>query len=341
MLLAMALLFGTLAAIFGIILWFAAPSIGLVQGFLWVVVFVAVVVGLQWYFAPSLIKAFTRMREAPRDEYPWLHEMVEELSRAAGIPKPRVYVVQDATPNAFAFGRTPASAHVAVHTGLLNVLNKDEIRAVVAHEIGHIKHWDVVVITLASMVPLIVYYSIVLLGSLFLARGREEGGGFPPLMVWVGGYVAQFFSMLIVMHLSRSREYYADAFSAVAMRNPTALQTALAKIVYGFPASVRADAYRDKRAFYIADPVTSAQVSRAVSAEELGREVERSEEQRVREPRKVHASEVKHAIEWERTQGAAKIIEFFGTHPLTFKRIDALEELRKPIESGELTLAQV
>ncbi|VVB67070.1 Protease HtpX [Candidatus Norongarragalina meridionalis] len=327
MLLTMTLLFGFVAGVFGLVVWFLGPQWSLGQGLFYILVFTVLLTVGQWWMGPWMIRQFTRMRELKEGEYPWLQDMVRDLAKKAGIPKPKLYLVMDATPNAFAFGRTPSDSNIAIHAGLLNVLNKEEVEAVVAHEVGHIKHWDVPIIMVASMVPMLVYYLVVF----FMARQTEDRGGASPILVFLAAFVAQFLSRLIVMYLSRTREYYADAFSAAATRNPTALQTALAKIVYGFPAGAPASSSQDKRAFYIADPVSSAKIAQAVNEDELGKNVEESERVREKEGAKLGASEIKHAIEWERTAGGAKIGEIFGTHPLTYKRLDALEELKKDL----------
>ncbi len=294
MLLTMILLFGFLAGIFGLIVWYYGATIetNLMIGL--IIVFVAGFTAIQWWSAPWFIRRTTRMRELKQSEQPWLHESLKRLARKAGIKTPKLYLVMDGTPNAFAFGRTPNDASIAVHSGLLKALNKDEVTAVLAHEVGHVKHWDVAVITLASMIPLLVYYLIILFFS-----GRDRNGG-NWIAVFVGALFAQFLSRLIVMHLSRTREYYADAFSAAATRKPGALQNALAKISYGFPRGISVKDYQVKRAFYIADPIQAAS-----------------------EP-----DDLREAIAWEKTNSWAQFKELLGTHPLTYKRLNALEELK-------------
>lgn len=296
MLVTMTLLFGFLAGIFGLIVWYYGATIetNLMVGL--IVAFVAVITAIQWWAGPWIIRHTTRMRELKQGEHDWMHNAIARISRKAGIKAPKLYIVMDGTPNAFAFGRSPDDASIAVHSGLLNALNKEEVEAVLAHEIGHVKHWDVAVITLASMIPLLVYYLIVLF---FSGRNRDNGGG-NWIAVFVGALFAQFLSRLLVMYLSRTREYYADAFSAAATRKPGDLQNALAKISYGFPRGVPMEAYKTKRAFYIADPVQSTS-----------------------EP-----DDMREAIAWEKTNSWAQFKELLGTHPLTYKRLDALEELK-------------
>ncbi|MBI5035992.1 M48 family metalloprotease [Candidatus Micrarchaeota archaeon] len=323
MMLTLALLFGFLAAIGGLILYFYGPSLGMGAGLAMVLLFVIAMTAIQFWLGPVIIKWITRMREISAQDYPQIHAMIDEICNQTRVKKPKIYLVQDASPNAFAFGRTPDDSNIAIHAGLLNVLNKDEVKAVVAHEIGHIKHWDVAVMTLASMVPLLAYYLIVL----FAPRDRDRGLA-GAILVFVGAIVAQFISQMLVMYLSRTREKYADAFSAVATRNPTALQTALAKIGYGVhPAP--SESSRSLRAFYISDPYENP------GGKSLGEEVAESESV---EKIPVRADEINHAIEWERKRGG---FEWFSTHPFTYKRIDALEAIKKDIQYGKISVKDV
>jgi heat shock protein HtpX len=318
MILTMALLFGVLAAIFGLILWYVGADVGAPTGFGLIILFVAVITFLQWYFAPSIIKAIMKMKELPREEFSWVYEFVERTARQTGIPTPKLWVVYDGTPNAFAFGRTKSSSGIALHTGLLQTLNKEEVESVLAHEIGHIKHSDVAIVTLASMVPLLVYYAIIFLASSRSSEDRRGGS----MAVVLGAFVAQFLSSLIVMYLSRTREYYADAFSAVVTRKPSNLRTALAKISYRFPAlGDKAQNYQSLRAFYIADPIGSSEMS-ARMEKELN----------------FSQKNIKEAMEAEKKRGA---LEFFSTHPLTYKRLAALYDVEKDLAAGRLNAVSV
>jgi len=285
------------------------------------------------------------MREIRKDEYPWLHKMLDELTKKAKLPKkPRLYLVYDSTPNAFAFGWSKSRAFIAIHSGLIEMLNKDEIKAVLAHEVGHIKHNDVVLMTIASMIPTIIYYLIIAFGSILTSRTREEErGGIYPLLVFLGAYVAQFFTYLLVLYLSRVREFFSDAFSAV-VTSPKNMRTALAKIAYGFPiiASTRLREYQIKRAFYIADPMAAVKISEGIKRGELEKELEESiKKEKKKEGKLDMEKELIKAMEWEKKSPAAKLIQIFSTHPLTYRRIDALYELEKEIKKGKITLKDV
>ncbi|HME87190.1 MAG TPA: zinc metalloprotease HtpX [Candidatus Nanoarchaeia archaeon] len=318
----MILLLGTLTGIFGVLLYFFASDVSLGIGLTIAIFFAVVMTLIQWAIAPWLIKISTNMREISRKDNAELYGTVEELAKKAKIPMPKVYLVYDGTPNAFAFARTPSSGHIAVHSGLLQRLTKDEVKAVLAHEIGHIKHWDSTMITVASMVPLLVYYVIIL----FAGRRDNDKSAGNFMLVWVAAMFAQFLSSLIVMYLSRTREHYADAFSAVATGKPSLLQSALGKIAYGFPV-VNTDVYASKRAFYIADPQMAVSEARA--------------RHKGNDHYQIDHAEVKNAIHWEKTNPISRFREFFSTHPLTYKRIDALAELEHDIKAKTIDLDSV
>jgi len=338
MLLTFVLLFGTVLALTGIVVFLVSPGLYGTSVFLLLGVLLAIAIGitlLQYVLAPYIIRTFTNMKEMDEKEYKWVHDMVDDLVKKAGLPKkPRLYIVYDGTPNAFAFGWGKNHALLAIHSGLLEMLNKEEIKAVVGHEVGHIKHNDIVLITIASMVPIFVYYLIIAIGSL-AARDRDENNALTGLFIFIGAYIAQFFTMLIVLYLSRTRELYADAFGAAATK-PENMRTALAKITYGFPllSGAKAKKYEKTRAFYIADPISSSN-EREKREQSLGKEVEKSSNKRESEGKHLDSGkEINDAMKWEREAAGAKILNIFSTHPLTYKRIDALYELEKELKKG-------
>ena len=278
------ILFGTLLALTGVVVWLTAPGLYGTSAFLLLAVLIGFAAGitfLQYLLAPYIIRTFTNMK--PLEEK-WLHEMADDLVKKAGLKKkPQLYLVHDGTPNAFAFGYGKNHAYIALHTGLIEMLNKDEVKAVLAHEIGHVKHNDMVLITIASMVPVFVYYLIIAIGSI-AARSRDDNdSGLNTLFIFIGAYVAQFFTYLIVLYLSRTREYYADAFAAAATK-PKDMRTALAKIAYGFPSmsGKSAKKYEKTRSLYIADPIALTN-EREKRDEDLARDLKKSTEKREKE----------------------------------------------------------
>ena len=325
------ILFGTLLALTGVAVWVLAPSLYAASAYSLILVLLGFTVGitlLQYLLAPYLIRTFTNMKPLP-DEYKWIHEMVEDIVKKAGLKKkPRLYLVNDGTPNAFAFGYGKSHAYIAVHTGLVEMLTKDEIKAVLAHEAGHVKHNDIVLITIASMVPILVYYLIIAIGS--IVSRRDEDNNLSVLFIFIGAYIAQFFTYLIVLYLSRTREYYADAFGAAAT-SPKHMRTALAKIAYGFPliSGKKAKKYEKTRSFYIADPIAAVN-EREKRERELSKDLEKSIKKRAEEgPHLDSSKEISDAMKWERERAAAKLLNVFSTHPLTYKRLDALYEFEK------------
>lgn len=173
-----------------------------------------------------------------------LMNVVEEMAIASGLPRPRIWIVPDKDPNAFATGSEPASAHVAVTAGLLDTLNRDELQAVVAHEMAHIRNLDVRLMTLlAALVGVIAIISdVTIRGMRFGGSGRSRGGGGKKgggagglavvlLVVWlITVLLAPVISRLLALGVSRKREYLADATAAQFTRNPAALASALERI---------------------------------------------------------------------------------------------------------------
>ncbi len=163
-----------------------------------------------------------------------LINVTEEMAIAAGIPMPKLYIVPDPDPNAFATGRSPRHASVAVTEGLLQRLTRDELQAVVAHEIGHIRNYDIRLMTMvAILLGTVLVLSDFVRQALFYGvnRRRRDEGGAVLLVLWlVLAILAPIAAYLIAMAVSRQREYYADATSAELTRNPEALIRALQKI---------------------------------------------------------------------------------------------------------------
>jgi heat shock protein HtpX len=184
-----------------------------------------------YFFSDRLVLAMHHAREVPYEQAPGLHQIVEGVAREAGIPKPRVFVIPEAQPNAFATGRNPAHGVVAVTEGIVGLLDERELRAVLGHEVGHIKNRDVLVATVAAGIAAAVTYiaHAAQFTAFFGGRGRDEGGGslLGNLLLIL---VAPIAAALIQLGISRSREYMADETGAHLTRDPEGLAHALEKM---------------------------------------------------------------------------------------------------------------
>ena len=189
--------------------------------------------GAQFFFSDKLALYSMGAKETDPQEYPELHRKVERLSQQADLPKPTVAVADSRTPNAFATGRSKDSAAVAVTTGLVQMLDDEELEGVIAHELAHIKNRDVMVMTIASFLSTIAFL-VVRWGWLF-AGGRDRGGQqqAPVYVAILASLVVWVISFLLIRALSRYREFAADRGGASITGQPSALATALMKIDSG------------------------------------------------------------------------------------------------------------
>jgi len=210
---------------------------------------------VQYLIGPKTVEWSMRVKYVSANEYPELHQMVSDLSAKAGLPKtPKIGISQLQIPNAFAFGRTKKDARVCVTKGILDLLDKEELRAVLGHEISHIRHHDVAVITMLSVVPMVMYmiYITFFWGGMF-GRRRDTGG-----MIAIGilALVVYFITNLLVMYASRIREYYADLGSTELGTQPHHLATALYKLSLGSARASRKTLKQAEgmKAFFLNDP---------------------------------------------------------------------------------------
>ncbi|MEK7535193.1 MAG: M48 family metalloprotease [Patescibacteria group bacterium] len=203
-----------------------------------VILFIAVAIAVfqswfSYYFSDSVSLAVSGAREAPEEQFRELHRLVENLAITSGLPKPKIYVINDPSPNAFATGRNPKHASIAVTTGLLQVMEKRELEGVLAHELSHIGNFDILIMTVTvTLVGVIVLLSDIFMRSLWF-RGRDDnnrGGGYLMLIGIVLAILAPVFAKLISMAISRKREYLADASGSLLTRFPEGLASALEKI---------------------------------------------------------------------------------------------------------------
>lgn len=198
---------------------------------LWLIVLLAVGMGLvQYFFSDKLVLWSTGARILEKDEYPELHQTVEKLSREADLPLPRIAIMQSPVPNAFATGRSPKHAVVACTDSIMRLLNKDELEAVLAHELSHVKNRDILTMTMASFIAMIasMIMQSFFFSAMFGGRNREGSGG--TIIIWIVSIVVYAVSTLLILALSRYREFAADRGSALITKNPKALMSALSKI---------------------------------------------------------------------------------------------------------------
>ncbi len=204
--------------------------------FLGFIIFALIWTILSYFFSSRVTLAINGARAVNKNDYPYLVNVVEGLSIAAGIPSPKIYVMNTEALNAFATGRDPAHSAIAVTTGLLKKLNRQELEGVIAHEISHIKNYDIRVQTIAVMLAgFVVLIADIMRRSLFWGSWRsdserESRNGFAFLALLIISIVAAIFAELLKLAISREREYLADATGALLTRNPEGLASALEKI---------------------------------------------------------------------------------------------------------------
>lgn len=306
---ALAIIIGLSTLVFAVILSILQVSL------IYIGVFVVAFNILQWLISPYIIDAIYRTREIPANENPKLHTIVENLSHRSGIKKPRLMLARIPIPNAFAYGSPIAGNRVAVTEGLLKTLNDDEVEAVIGHELGHLKHRDVQVMMIVSLLPALFYYigRSIMISSMYNRRREEGGGGMALLGMGLVAF-SMFLTYVCVTFLSRVREYYADRHSAtIVERGAYKLSAALAKIVHAARSlkTVRRDMQHLNafKALFIADPDSAEADSKVLSAMTSG-------DQRIIEE-----------ILSQKLTWLDRISEIFSTHPLVVKRIRALQEL--------------
>ena len=183
----------------------------------------------QWYFSDKIVLWSSGAKIVSKEEYPRLHEIVERLSTNNGLPKPKVAMVNSPVPNAFATGKSPKSSLVAVTTGILDLLDNDELEAVIGHELSHVRSRDVLVLTLASVFSTVAWYLVRfgLFGGLQTRNRNTAGTSAIVLLVAITTWVVSF---LIIRAISRYREFSADRGGAIMTGKPDKLASALLKI---------------------------------------------------------------------------------------------------------------
>jgi heat shock protein HtpX len=233
-----------LISFFIILIGVLGAAFGLYMGSIYIGVFFAVVISIIYtligfYSGNSMILKMTGAREVTKQEFPHLFHTIDGLALAAGLPKPKAYVIEDSAMNAFATGRDPEHASITVTTGLMKVLNRQELEGVIAHEMSHIRNYDIRFMMLtAVLVGIVTLLSDFLLrsflwGSHGRSRSSGKGGQLAIIMIVVGLLLAiltPIIGEMIKLAISRKREYMADSSAATLTRYPPGLASALEKI---------------------------------------------------------------------------------------------------------------
>jgi heat shock protein HtpX len=221
-----------LMALLTVLLVMAGGAIGGRSGMTFALIMAGVMNFVSYWFSDKIVLAMYGAKEVSEAEYPDFFGMVRQLAVQAGMPMPKVYIIPSETPNAFATGRNPEHAAVAATTGILRILTREELMGVMAHEISHVRHRDILISTIAATIAgAITYMAHMAQWAAIFGGGRdrdEGGGGVFGLIVMA--IVAPIAAMLIQMAISRSREYEADKGGAEIVGNPLYLAGALRKL---------------------------------------------------------------------------------------------------------------
>jgi len=307
---------GTLAIIIGLSTLFFTVVLSLTGMFniTWLIIFIVGFNILQWLISPYLIGALYRVRPISQSEDPGLHAKVEQLSQKSGIKTPKLMLARIPIPNAFAYGSPITGNRVAVTEGLMKTLEREEVEAVLGHELGHLKHRDVQVMMFVSILPAIFYYIgySFMLSSMF-GRSRDGSAGAGAII----GIITLFLYWILTLftlYLSRLREYFADRHSASIVEDgPRKLSEGLAKIVNEsgrmkkrMPKSAQLSSFK---ALFISDP------DRAVADTKAIAQYGASDRRLVEE------------VLQKKVTGVDRFLELFSSHPNIVKRLKALQKL--------------
>ena len=301
-----------------------------------------VVIIFQFLISPFMLdlslRWFYQLKWVKTDALPaHLQEFLQRVCTEQNMKIPSMGIIDDGAPNAFTYGHVPNNARIVITQGLLELLQEEEVEAVVAHEIGHAKHWDMVVMSAAQLIPLVLHYVYRLVSGTRKGKsssdsdGKGGGGGLPRLVLVIVAYVLYIVSEYIVLWLSRVREYYADRFAGRVTGSPQALVKALIKIGYGLSGEEPETDDEEKEnqekkkksrslasigALGIFDSKSGAALAisslpSASAAKKMGGEIDKEN--------------LQNAMKWDLWNPWARFYELNSTHPLIANRIVHLD----------------
>lgn len=311
-------MFLLMAALFAIlygVLSTAGRLMNITSGWFYVLMPLAVI-GLEYLIGPTLIGAAMRVKWVSEEEEPDLHKMVAELARAAHLPKPKVGTSQISIANAFAYGRTQKDGRICVTRDILRLLNADELRAVLGHEMSHLRNRDIAVITVLSVIPMILYS--IAIGMMPSNDGDSDNAGESILFglaIFIGFFIAYYITELLVLYGSRIREYYADRGSVRLGNEPHHLAAALCKLSRIAQTTPDLQRFEATKAFLFSNPSPSRHEIGKLTQIEFG--IKGLDADGLRQLRQKQV----------RLSFRDTLMEVFTTHPNTLKRIKALSEL--------------
>lgn len=313
----MYLLLGILFGIIYAIMVWAGNSLG-IGNFYFYLILSMILMFIQYMVGPKLVEWSMRVKYIKTGENPKLEKIIHRLAEKAKIPTPRIGIAEIAIPNAFAFGRGIKDGRICVTKGIMNLLNDEELEAVLGHEMSHLKNKDVLTITLLSVIPMILWR--IAWQFLFYGDRRQRGQGNTAL-IGLAAFIFYFLTNLLVLYASRIREYFADKGSVDLGNSPHNLASALYKLVYG-SARMSKEALKDVeglKAFFVNDP------SRALAEfKDLSQlDVDKSGTISAQELEAVHSKDI-------HLNFGDKLMEVLSTHPNMLKRIKRLSEWERP-----------
>lgn len=283
-------------------------SLGITNFYFYLILSLAMMF-IQYMIGPKIVEWTMRVRYIRKEEYPRLYQIVEDLTARANIPLPKIGIAAIPLPNAFAFGRSIKDGRICVTEGMLKLLSEDELRAVLGHELSHLKNRDVLTITILSVIPIIMYR--IAYHFIFFGRRRDERGG-NTVIIGLVAFIFYFITNLLVLYASRIREYFADRGSVLLGNNPSFLASALYKLVLG-SARTEKDALREVeglKAFFVNDPSQALKEIRELKQLDLDKsgtidsyELEALQNKRIN------------------LRFSDKLLEILSTHPNMLKRI--------------------